>query len=100
MGIDFPNVWQGIHWGHAYDTESIVRTTGRAGQDGLLCFSQLFFLGLTNSTSKSMINYCFNDVLCWRREFFKDSDYFVQLKGPSIGGQCSGTHTILQVRTV
>ena len=63
-------------------------------------FLNFFFLGLTNSTSKSMMNYCSNDALCWRREFFKDSDYFVQLKEPPIGCQSSGMHTILQVRTV
>ena len=61
-----------------------------------------FFLRKSDQlhTSKSVMNYCSNDVLCWRKNFFKYSDYFVQLKGPPTGCQCSDMHTILQVQTV
>ena len=71
------------------DFKSYVQTTGIGAQDGLLCFAQLFFKKSDQlHTSKSMMNYCPNDVLCRSRELFKDFDYYNQLTMPPTGCQC------------
>ena len=78
LGVDCPDVRHIIHWGVPDDMETFIQETGRAGRDGKVSCSLLFYSkGDLNKkrTSEQLINYCKNEgKVCCRQLVFTDFD--------------------------
>lgn len=78
LGVDCPDVRQTIHWGVPEDMETFIQETGRAGRDGQLSCSLLFYgkRDLNKKhTSSQLIDYCKNErKLCCKKIVFADFD--------------------------
>lgn len=78
LGVDCPDVRQIIHWGVPEDMESFIQETGRAGRDGKLSCSLLFYSRRElnkRRTSEQLIEYCRNeDRQCCRKLIFSNFD--------------------------
>lgn len=78
LGVDCPDIRQVIHWGVPEDMESFIQETGRAGRDGKLSSSLLFYSRRElnkRRTSEQLIKYCQNeDNQCCRKVIFADFD--------------------------
>jgi superfamily II DNA helicase RecQ len=73
MGLDIPDVRQIIHWGASDSLEVYIQETGRAGRDGKLCCSILYYDKRDNvHLDKNMISYCVNESICRRKLLFAD----------------------------
>jgi len=75
MGLDCHNVRQILHWGPASNIESFVQETGRAGRDGYVLYSALFFkLADKPFCSSALQTYCENKSVCRRVLLFEEFD--------------------------
>ena len=75
LGVDCPDVHQIIHWGVPEDMETFIQETGRAGRDGQLSCSLLFYgkrdLNKKRTTSQ-LIEYCKNESkLCCKKNYLQ-----------------------------
>ena len=78
LGVDCPDVRQIVHWGVPEDMETFIQETGRAGRDGRLSCSLLFY-GKRDlnkrRTSDQLIAYCTNEgKKCCKTLIFADFD--------------------------
>lgn len=74
MGINCPDVRQVIHWGASADIESYVQETGRAGRDGKLSCSLLFYSKRDLLKDLKLAAFMKSTTTCRRRILFQHFD--------------------------